>query len=107
VLLHFWYAHAECIIASTVLFAQTLVEVALTLCAGARILDITAEVGEGLTHKVPRVRSECLKWLKRCVATTQGATVTNLGPLSELLLKVPLPLPSVVICVMMRACARR
>lgn len=41
-----------------------------------------------MTHKVPRVRSECLKWLKRCVANTQGATVTNLGPLSELLLKV-------------------
>lgn len=51
--------------------------------------DITNEVGEGLAHKVPRVRSECLKWLKRCIANTQGATVANnLGTLSELLMKV-------------------
>ncbi|KAL6067577.1 hypothetical protein QOT17_008734 [Balamuthia mandrillaris] len=54
-----------------------------------QLSDLMNEITNTLVnHKVPRVKSECLKWMLKCVLSTQGQTLgSDVAPWTELLLK--------------------
>ena len=64
------------------------------------------EISEALIHKVKQVRCETLKWIRACIAKTNGATISDIKPFSTLFVKViyskPTP-PNILVLSLMRS----